>query len=257
MALSAEQEVDEVARFVDPNRELIVRVAVLIKDPDQKFTPKTWSAQAEQDLKNHQFEINKKEGVEEYKTADGDHWLMVAFRMSDARGNQWLDQEWALSKDDYYIVVHATLPHKTSADVEKGKKLFATLGDSLTRLSWYMPIGARGISSGRYELQHFTQEFCKALESKSVLQVGAYFDEMYPEKTKWNTWYQQAVLGDPKSFDLQAQLGGLIINGDGATASFTLIRKNKDDSKPVKLERNFKLAKKDGQWKIVLSLDKN
>jgi hypothetical protein len=48
-----------------------------------------------------------------------------------------------------------------------------------------------------------------------------------------------------------------VINGDGATASFELIRKDKDGLKPQKFERNFKLAKKDGAWKITLSLDKD
>jgi hypothetical protein len=255
LSLSAEQEVDEVARFLDPSKQMIVRLAVQMRDPAQKFNGKVWSEEAEQDLKNHQFQIDKKESADEWKTLDGERWVEVAFKMSDSRNNQWTDQEWALSKDDYLIVAHATVPRKV-AETESGKKLFTALADSLSRISWYMPIGARGISSGRYELQHFTGEFCKALESRSVVQVGSYFDEMYPTKSKWNAWYQQAVQGDPKTFDLQAQLSGLVINGDGATAGFTLIRKDKaGDAKPVKLERNFKLAKKDGAWKITLSLD--
>ena len=254
--LSAEQEVDEVARFLDPDREMIVRVSVQMRDASQKFNGKIWSEQAEQDLKNHQFQISKKDSAQEWKTGGSEKWVMVPFRMVDGRGAEWADEEWALAKDDYLIAVHATLPKKT-ADTDKGKKLFNAIEDSLSRIVWYMPIGIRGISSGRFELQHFTQEFCKALETKSVVQVGSYFDEMYPDKSKWNTWYQQVIEGNPKTFDLQAQLNGLIINGDYATASFVLVRTNKDDSKPQKFERNFKLAKKDGFWKIALALDKD
>ncbi len=256
LPLSAEQEVDEVARFLDPGKEMIVRLSVQMRDPSQKFGTKVWVEQAEEDLKNHQFQTVKKETVEEWKTNSEESWIMAAFKMTDSRSNEWFDEECALSKDDYLIVAHMTLPLKT-AQTDHGKKLFLAMEDSLSRITWYMPIGVRGISSSRYELQHFTEQFCRALESKSVVQVGGYFDEMYPEKSKWNAWYQQAIAGDPKSFDLQAQLSGLVINGDGATASFTLVRKDKDkDSKPVKLERNFKLAKKDSQWKITLSLDK-
>ncbi|HTA76228.1 MAG TPA: hypothetical protein VK791_03635, partial [bacterium] len=254
--VSAEQEVDEVARMFDPGREMIVRVSVQLRDPSEKFGGKIWSEQAEQDLKNHQFEIEKKESTEEWKTNGSDKWLVTSFRMTDTKNVEWFDEEWALAKDDYLIAVHATLPRKT-AETDHGKKLFTALEDSLTRITWYMPIGSRGISSSRFELQHFTEEFCKALESKSLVQVGSYFDDMYPEKNKWNIWYQQAIAGDPKSFDLQAQLGGLIINGDSATASFVLIRKSKTEPKPQKFERNFKLAKKDGAWKIALSLDKD
>ncbi len=254
--VSAEQEVDEVARMFDPGREMIVRVSVQLRDPSEKFGGKIWSEQAEQDLKNHQFQIEKKESTEEWKTTGSDKWLVTSFRMTDTKNVEWFDEEWALAKDDYLITVHATLPRKT-AETDHGKKLFTALEDALSRITWYMPIGSRGISSSRFELQHFTQEFCKALESKSLVQVGSYFDDMYPEKNKWNTWYQQAIAGDPKSFDLQAQLGGLIINGDSATASFVLIRKSKTEPKPQKFERNFKLAKKDGVWKIALSLDKD
>jgi hypothetical protein len=253
--VSAEQEVDEVARIFDADRRMIIRVSVLLRDPSQKFTYKIWSDQSEDDLKNHQFQIVKKESVQDRKTDSGDKWLMVPFEMLDGKNAEWADEEWALSKDDYLIVVHATLP-KTVADTESGKRLFALLADSLGALTWYMPIGSRGISSGRFELQHFTQEFCKALESKSLVRVGSYFDEMYPDKREWNAWYQQVTAGNPKTFDLEAQLTGLVINGDSATVSFELIRKDKDGSKPLKFDRDFKLAKKDNDWKITFSLDK-
>jgi hypothetical protein len=211
---------------------------------------------AEQDLKNHQFQIEKKESAQEWKTGGDEKWVMIPFRLMDTKGGEWTDEEWALSKADYLIVVHASLPKKT-ADTANGKGLFNILGDSLTRLTWYMPIGIRGISSSRFELQHFTQEFCTALESKSLTRVGANFDDMYPGKREWNNWYQQVIAGKPKTFDLQARLNGLVIDGDNATATFELIRNNKDGSKPQKFERNFKLAKKDGAWKIVISLDKD
>jgi len=253
--VSAEQEVDEVARFFDANQQMIVRVSVLLRDPSQKFTSQIWSDQAEDDLKSHQFQIEKKESVEERKTNSGDKWLMIRFKMLDGKNAEWADEEWGLSKEDYLIVVHATLP-KAIADTESGKKLFAVLADSLGGLTWYMPIGSRGISSGRFELQHFTEEFCKALESKSLVRVGSYFDEMYPDKREWNAWYQQVTAGNPKTFDIEVQLNGLVIDGDSATASFELVRNNKDGSKPQKFDRDFKLAKKDNDWKIIFSLDK-
>ncbi len=256
LPLSAEQEEDEVARFTDANHQIIVRLSVITRDPSQKFSSKIWSDQAGADLKNHQFQVEKKESVEEWKTDSGKKWLMIHFKMLDAKSAEWADEEWALSNEDFLVVIHATLPEKT-AETEGGKKLFAVLKDSLSRLTWYMPIGIRGISSDRFELQHFTEEFIKALESKSLVQVGSYFDEMYPDKREWNLWYQQVISGNPKAFDLEAHLTGLVIDGNSATVSFELIRKNNDGSKPLKFDRDFKLAKKDNAWKIILSLDKD
>src|ERR1700677_835491 len=134
--LSAEQEVDEVARFFDSNRQMIVRVSVVMRDPSQKFSSKIWSDQAQEDLENHQFQIEKKESVQELKTNSDEKWLMIPFRMLDAKDAEWVDEEWALSKEDYLIVVHATLPQNI-ADTESGKKLFKVLEDSLSRLTWY------------------------------------------------------------------------------------------------------------------------
>jgi hypothetical protein len=256
LPLSADQEVDEVARFLDASRLLLVRVSVVMRDPSQKFTPKIWSDQAEDDLKNHQFQVEKKESTEEWKTDSGKKWLMIHFKMTDVKSEEWADEEWALSNEDYLVVVHATLPEKI-AQTADGKKLFAVLKDSLSRLTWYMPIGVRGISSDRFELQNFTQEFSKALAAKSVLQVGSYFDELYPDKREWDIWYQQLIAGNPKTFDLEVQLEGLVIDGDSATVSFEITRKNKDGSKPQKFDRDFKLGKKDDVWKITLSLDKD
>lgn len=255
LRLSAEQEVDEVARFSDPTRNMILRVTVqLIGDP-QSFSPKTWQDSAEQDLKNHQFKIQKKDSAHEWKTGDSGPWLAVPFRLSDPRGDEWSDQEWALAKGNVLIGAHAMMPRQLG-ETENGKKLFKAVEGALTQIHWYMPIGARGISIERFELQHFTEGFCRAMESRSTSMVGGYFDDMYPDHAKWNTWYQQAVSGDPKTFELKAELSGLVINGDYATASFTLNRKNKD-SHLEKCERNFKLSKKEGAWKIIASLDKN
>ena len=172
LPLSAEQEVDEVARFLDANRQMIVRVSVILRDPSEKFTSKICTDQAEDDLKNHQFQVEKKDSVKEWKVDSGEKWMMIHFKLLDAKNAEWADEEWALSNQDYLIVVHATLPEKM-AETEGGKRLFTVLKDSLSRLTWYMPIGIRGISSDRFELQHFTQEFCKALESKSLVQVGS------------------------------------------------------------------------------------
>jgi hypothetical protein len=256
LRLSPDQEVDEVARFTDPQRELILRAAVQILGASQKFTAKSWADLAGQDLKNHQFQLKKQGSSQEFKTADSGNWVMIPFQMVDSRGGEWMDEEWGLNQDDLLVIAHVTLPQDL-ADTEKGKKLLKAVENSLTQIHWYRPIGPRGISVDRYELQQFTQAFCHALESRSSSQVSAYFDDMYPERGQWNLWYQQAVSGDPKTFSLKAELSGLVINGDYATATFSLTRNDKGDSKPRKFERDFRLSKKEGTWKIMASLDKN
>lgn len=254
--LSAEQEVDEVARFSDPDHEIIVRISVQVVGDAQNFSKKGWEDLSQQDLENHQFKIRKKESVQEWKTADSEPWVEVPYLVTDTRGDEWADEEWALNKGDILIGAHVLMPGDT-VGTDKGKKFLKALEGALTQIHWYQPIGSRGISIDRFELQHFTEDFCKVLESRSASKVGTYFDDMYPDRSKWNDWYQKAVAGDPGSIVLKASLSGLVINGDDATASFTLIRQDKNDSHPQKFDRSFKLSKKEGSWKIMYSMDKN
>jgi len=254
--LSAEQEVDEVARFSDADHEMIVRISVQVIGDSQGFSKKSWQDSSQQDLENHQFKIRKKESAQEWKTADSGPWIEIPYLVTDARGDEWADEEWALNKGDILIGAHVLVPGD-AAGTEKEKKFLKALEGALTQIHWYMPIGSRGISIDRFELQHFTEDFCKALESRSTSKVGTYFDDMYPDRSKWNDWYQKAVAGDPGTFELKAALSGLVINGDDATATFTLTRQDKSDSHPKKFDRSFKLSKKEGSWKIMYSMDKN
>ena len=256
LRLSADQEEDEVGRFCDPARQMIARVSVQIRDANVKFSGNDWGDGAQQNLKDHQFKIKKREGSKEWKTSDSGSWTEVSFRVTDPRAGEWADEEWALAKDDLLISVNATLPAK-AADTEAGKKLFKSLEGCLTQIHWYRAVGPRGISVERFELQHFTEGFRQSLESRSLSKTGVYFDEMYPERAKWTAWYQQLVSGDPASFELKAELSGLVINGDLATATFTMTRKDKDTSKTQKLDRSFNLSKKEGHWEIVSPADKN
>ena len=254
--LSADQEVDEVARFSDPLRQILVRVTVRLLGPSEDYSAKNWGDMAEQDLKNHLFKIVKRESSKDWKTPDSGPWTEIPFHLSDNRGMDWLNEEWVLRKGDLLIGVHAFLP-KRIADTDKGKKMFKALEGALTQIHWYTPLGSRGISLERYELRHFTEGFRAALESRTPAKISPFFDEMYPDRAKWNNWYQQVNAGDPASFELKAELSGLVINGDYASATFTLTRKDKGSSKPQKYDRSFRLSKKEGNWEIASSLDKN
>ena len=255
LRLSAEQEVDEVARFSDPDREIIARVSVQVVGDSQTLSKKSWQDASQQDLENHLFKVKRKDSIQEWKTTDSGPWIEVPYWVTDPRGDEWSAEEWALNKGDLLIGVHVLMPSDT-AGTDKGKKFLKSLEGALTQIHWYMPIGPRGISIDRFELQHFTEDFCRALESRSASKVTAFFNDMYPDRTKWNDWYQKAVTGDPKTFELKATLSGLVINGDDATATFTLARQDKGDSHPKKSDRSFKLSKKEGSWKIMASLDK-
>ncbi len=256
LRLSAEQEVDEVARFSDNSQNFLVRVSVQVLGDSPSLSEKGWEDAAEQDLKNHLFKIQKKSQTQEWKTEDSGPWIEVPFLLSDSRGGLWADQEWAIHQGDLLIGVHAMVPEDI-AESDAGKKLFKNLPGALSQIHWYMPIGSRGISIDRYELGKFTEGFQAALKSRSPSEVGAYFDDMYPDRSKWNAWYQQAISGNPKTFELTADLSGLVINGDYATASFILTRKDKNGGHSEKSERNFRLSKKEGSWKITASLDKD
>ncbi len=257
LKLSADQEVDEVARFSDPGYQMIVRVAVQIADPSLTFSAKSWQADAQQDLTNHQFQVVKVDKTGEWKTGDSLVWIMVPFHVVDYRGQKWLDEEWGLKKDDLVVKVHAIVP-ETLTGTEKEQKWLKELTSSLSQLDWYTPIGSRGISVDRYELQHFTVNFCGALESGSQTKMNPYFDEMFPGRAQWNSDYQQILISnDQKSLQLKAELAGMVINGDYATATFTLSWMDKRLGKTQKIDKSFNLSKKEGAWKIVGAVEKD
>ncbi|HUO57233.1 MAG TPA: hypothetical protein VMV05_03555, partial [bacterium] len=156
LKLSADQEVDEVARFIDPLRQILVRVSVRILGPSEKFSAKNWGDNAEQDLKNHLYKIAKRESPKEWKTADSGPWTEMPFQLTDSRAGEWVNEEWVLAKGDLLVGVHAFVP-KRIADTDKGKKLFKALESAITQIHWYTPIGPRGISLERYELRSFTE----------------------------------------------------------------------------------------------------
>jgi len=261
LMLSEDQEVDEVARFTDPQTILVARFAVQLLPADQAFSPKDWSAAVDKDLLARQFQVKTKEGRQEWKTQGTERWISQAFHVLDVKQKSWLDTEWVLNRGDFLLLVHSTLPEdKATTDI--GKKTSTALEGALTQIHWYTPIGPRGISPERYELQAFTEGFQQALESGSLEKTYLFFDDLYPARAEWAAWYHQALSGKtPKTINLKASLGGLIINGENATASFVLNLTNPATGKPQKLERSFKLSKKEKTWKItapeVKGKDKN
>lgn len=252
--LSADQEEDEVARFLDPSKLLLARFSVQLLGTGAEFYTKTWASGIEQDLKNRQYQVLKEDSMLEWKTSDSHPWYEVPFHLEDSKKKGWYDEEWVLNRDDMLIEAHIILA-QNQADTEKGKKLLKQLEASLSQIQWYTPIGSRGISVERFELRKFTEDFCQALESRDPSSFNGFFDEMYPELPQWNAWYQQAVTGDPKTIELKADLSGLIINGDYATVIFSLTRKEKGGH-AEKSEKGFKLSKKEGTWKIEAPIQK-
>ena len=249
--LSEDQEEDEVARFADPQTILVVRFAVQQMPSGQVFSPKDWFVSVDKDLQARQFRVQSKEGRKEWKTQGSEKWISQAFHVLDVKQKGWVDTEWVLNQGDLLLLVHATLP-EDKASMADGKKLRTSLEEALTQIHWYTPIGLRGISPERYELQAFTEGFRQSLETGSLAKTYAFFDDLYPGRAEWAAWYRQTLGGkDPKTLNLKASLGGLIINGENAMASFVLTLTNPATGKPEKLERSFKLSKKERTWKIV------
>ena len=113
LRLSAEQEVDEVARFSDPTGEMIARVSVQLVGADQDLSKKSWQDASRQDLENHQFKIQKKNSVQEWKTEDSGPWIDVSYLVTDVKGDEWAVEEWALSKGGLLIGVHTLMPSES------------------------------------------------------------------------------------------------------------------------------------------------
>jgi hypothetical protein len=250
LQLTAEEEVDEVARFRDPSGKLTVKLSVQDATPGSSLTLKGWQKTAEQDLVNHLFKVEKEGTPVKWKTAGPETWLEAPFDLSDGRGQLWADREWVLQKDDLLISVQAVLSQK-AADTPAGKKLFEELQGALTQIHWYEPLGPRGISLDYYELQVFTSDFCRALETGSPAKVDPFFSDVYPARPQWEQWYGQWTAGaDPEKGELKAELSGLVIKDQTATAVFTLTRMGKEKGENRKSEKAFALSKAEGSWKI-------
>jgi hypothetical protein len=102
---------------------------------------------------------------------------------------------------------------------------------------------------------HFTADFSKALDSQSAVRIGGYFDDMFSGKAKWDQWYKGLISSkDNSPVKLQTSLSGLVINGDHATASFTIVKTGSSGSE--KFDKSFRLSKGEGHWKIMSALEK-
>jgi hypothetical protein len=253
---SEDQDLDEVARFTDERGFLTARLGVEELRKDQKFSLRVFESDLEKDLTAQQLTVVKKEKPSNLKTVSGDTWWAFSNRAKDARAKEWQDRQWVLNRGDLLIAVRVTLP-ASQADSDKGRKFLKEIEGGLPQIKWYTPIGPRGISIDRYELQRFTEAFGQALVSRSPVKVNAFFNDMYPAKRNWDAWYNELIAADdPKSFELEASLTGLIIKGDDATASFVIARKNRGEEKPHKFDKAFHLSKREGSWKILSPAEK-
>jgi len=255
MKVVGDQEADEVARFTDKSRESYLRLFVRHADPDQRFSPKDWFGAKEKDWVEKEYKVKKREDGRDLSAGPSGAWSSSLFHLTDPQRADWTVREWVLPKDDLLIGARISMPARI-ADKAEGKALLDSAEASLSKIAWFMPIGPRGISLERYELKHFTERFCKALESGSLMRTSVFFDEMYPGRGRWAKWYEGAVGDKPAQNSLKAELSGLIINGDLATASFTLARTPPGAKEPVRTPCKFQLSKKEGSWEIVASLEK-
>lgn len=253
LRLSEEEEVDEVARLSDPQHHLIARVTVHLQDPSQDFSDKEWDGESLQQFSDRQLTLVKKGGSDEVDMGGGLEWKIQDYQLADGNQRGWFDQEWLLRRNDLLIWVHVMLDQPGPLNPE-GKKLLETLGAALSKLHWYMPIGERGISEGLYELDHFTAGFCGDLQAGSRARVDSYFDDLYPGRPQWDQWYQSWMADVPSKASVQVKLTGLVLNGEQATAIFTLLKTEKSGGKTQKAEKGFTLSKKEGNWKIVAPL---
>ena len=254
LQLSLDQEVDEVAQFMDPDKSIDVRVSAQLSGASRDLSERAWTDIFGQDLKNRQFKVKGTDKIQEWKASGGPSWTVIPYHLRDSGGGKWADQVWGLNNGDLTLIVHALMAEDAS-NSEKGRKLFKSLANSLTQIRWYTPIGPRGISLERYELMHFTEGFCKALDSQSAAKVGGYFDDMFSGKAKWDQWYKGLISSKDKSpVKLQTSLSGLVINGDRATASFVVVKTGTSGTE--KFDKGFRLSKAEGRWKIVSAIEK-
>lgn len=253
---SEDQDLDEVARFTDDRGLMVSRLGVQELKQGQKFNLTAVESDLQKELAARQLTVVKKEITNDLKTGDGKTWRSFSIRAKDERAKEWQLRQWMLNRDDLLITVRVNLS-ASQADSDKGKKFLKGIEEGLPQLKWYTPIGPRGISIDRFELQRFTEAFCKALVGRSPVKVSVFFNDMYPEKRNWEAWYKELIAADdPKSFELEASLTGLIIKGDDATASFAIIRKNRGEEKPHRFDKAFHLSKREGSWSIISPADK-
>jgi hypothetical protein len=255
MRIVGDQEADEVARFTDKARESYLRVFVSHADPSGTFSPKDWFAAREKGWAERDYKVKKREDGRDLPAGGKGAWSSSLFHLTDPQRADWTAREWVLPKDDLILGARISMPTRVAGKPE-GKALLDGAEASLSKITWLTPIGPRGLSLERYELKHFSERFCRALESGSLVKTSVFFDEMYPARGRWAKWYEEAAGAKPAQNSLRAELAGLVINGDLATASFALMRTVPGAKEPGKSLCKFGLSKKEGSWRIVAPIEK-
>jgi len=255
MRVVGDQEADEVARFTDKARESYLRLFVRHADQDRKFLPKEWFEAKEKDWVAREYKVKKREDGRDLSAGESGTWASTLLHLTDPQRSDWIVREWVLPKGDLFLGARISMPARL-AEKPEGKALLDGAEASLSKITWTMPIGPRGISLERYELKHFTERFCRSLESGSLTKTSLFFDEMYPGRGRWAKWYQDAAGERPAQNSLKAELTALIINGENATASFTLARTVPGTKEPVRTVCRFRLSKREGNWEITEPIEK-
>ncbi len=254
--LTPDQEAEEVAEISDPDHKVFVRVSAQWLSPPAKFSEKYWEELSSLDLRNRQLRIKGSDKGRVLKIDNTLSWILIPYHIADYRGTGWLDQAYALNKGDLLIGLHVNLSEK-DALTDKGQQLLKDFEVSLTKIKWYTPIGPEGVSVERYQLERFTSGFRAALESRNLTRVSAYIDESYPNKAKWDQWYKDLTAVVPgETSEIKASLSGLVINGDYATMTFVIVKKGSGKKGTERVEKSFRLSKKEGRWKIKTPVEK-
>jgi hypothetical protein len=250
---SAERETDEVARFDGPLKGDVFLVTAFEPEVPPKSPAKAWEEALEADLGERGYQVLEKGEDRRVALKDGGAWTAIPFQLKDSRGGEWSHGAWFLDHGGLLIGAETFLSKKDAGSA-KGKKLLEAVEESLKAVQWYLPIGERGISLERFELRHFNEEFRKALESRSLPKVLESFDEMYPSRAEWKERYEEMTRG---KIPIKAELAGLVIDGDYATASYVLIREpEKEGEAPKKHTFSFRLSKKEGNWEVVAPVER-
>lgn len=195
----------------------------------------------------------ERKGARKWNAAGGE--ADVSFwRVKEPGGLEWDAAEVTLPRKDFWVWIRAR--RRAGPEARPLAEVLEPWKKALEKASWFWPVGPRGISRERYELEVFGNAFVEALRKGNPEAVEGFFGDLYPERPEWRKWYKNFVeTAGKESFEVER--AGLVIDGKEAVLDLEFRRPGgKEGVEPVRERKAFRLSKREGPWKIVEPYEK-
>lgn len=244
----------EVGYFTDPARQISVQVLVEQTDASEPFSAAEFIKDQKTSFHGTELQWEVTPTTQTLVTSNPKRaWTIIAFQIEDYAEQTWERRYYVLKWGNILLVVQAQMKKSLYIQPE-GQKIIQALTQSLSQITWYLPIGSRGIPRSCYELDKIKHQLMEGMKSFSDRDVQIYFSPISMDAAKWRDWYRQFIGSDSAhNAQIHVKFFGLVINHQEASMAFLITKKGLRSfpkSHPVYLIK-FRFSKKSGHWQIM------